>query len=387
LLQNIIEDADMVETIMEGCDDDNTTKLTAKQERRIVTQCLYLWKAYEIAVQCMNAWTWKECCAEAIKSLCDCVINYVGNEVTIRRWHIYFRKNETFPNPLGCSRKLLEPKVFDFFLELKSKIHEFYAHPDNQPSMSSESVAAEIRQNILPKCYEDLLAEIDDPDGLPTYNELLQLLDPKWVCPSMAWRWLQLMGYKYDENRRCYYTDGHEREDVMKDRNKCFLVEYYKLERRAHRWVQLREEMANKLEETLSKPPLQQNVSYNYTTPDGVQMREYHLDTHKTFGDFVSANNKQFGGDLSVRLRAGERLAVCLSKVNIKMCRRFLGKARGYMLGYHHQALEVEDGREEVKSFERNEKIQKIYRSHRDALTFSGEFISQVMRECINVDG
>jgi hypothetical protein len=81
-------------------------------------------------------------------------------------------------------------------------------------------------------------------------------------------------------------------------------------------------------------------------------------------------------------------VAVCLSKVNIEMCRRFLGKARGYMLGYHHhQALEAKDGREEVKSFERNEKIQKIYRSHRDVLTFSGEFISQVMRECINVDG
>jgi hypothetical protein len=30
--------------------------------------------------------------------------------------------------------------------------------------------------------------------------------------------------------------------------------------------------------------------------------------------------------------------------------------------------------------------LQKIYRSHRDALTFDGEFISQVMRECISVD-
>jgi hypothetical protein len=69
------------------------------------------------------------------------------------------------------------------------------------------------------------------------------------------------------------------------------------------------------------------------------------------------------------------------------MCRQLSGKAWGYMLGYHHQALEAKDGREEVKSFERNEKIQKIYRSHRDALTFSGEFISQMMRECINVDG
>jgi hypothetical protein len=186
---------------------------------------------------------------------------------------------------------------------MKSKIQEFCTHPDNQPSMSSESVAAKIRQNILPKCYEDLLAEIEDLGGLPTYNELLHMLDLKWICPSTAWCWLQLMGYKYDENRRCYYTDGHKREDVVKERNKRFLVEYFKLERRAHHWVQLTEEKANELEETLSKPPLQQNISYNYTTPDGVQLREYHFDTHKPGGDL---NNKQFGGDLSVRLRAGE---------------------------------------------------------------------------------
>jgi hypothetical protein len=63
-----------------------------------------------------------------------------------------------------------------------------------------------------------------------------------------------------------------------------------------------------------------------------------------------------------------------------------LGNAQGYMLGYCHQALEVEDGREEFKSFGRNEIILKIYRSHRDALTFDGDFISQVMRACINAD-
>jgi hypothetical protein len=66
---------------------------------------------------------------------------------------------------------------------------------------------------------------------------------------------------------------------------------------------------------------------------------------------------------------------------------QFLGKMGGYMLGYHHQALEAVDRREEVKSFEGNKKNKKMYRSHKDALTFSGEFISQVMRECINVNG
>ncbi len=83
LLQNIIEDADKVEMIIEDWNNDGTTKLTSKQEHRLVTQCLYLRKAYKIAVQCMNGWNWKECCAEAIKSLRYCGINYVGKEETI----------------------------------------------------------------------------------------------------------------------------------------------------------------------------------------------------------------------------------------------------------------------------------------------------------------
>jgi hypothetical protein len=172
--------------------------------------------------------------------------------------------------------------------------------------MSSESVAAEIRQNILPKCYEDLLGEIDDPAGLPSYDKLLQMLDLKQVCPNTAWRWLQLMGYNYDKNCCCYYTDGHEQEDFMEDHNKQFFVEYFKLERHAHHWVQLTEEKAIELEGTLTKLPLQKNVSYNYTTPEGVSKLECNLDTHKAFYNYVTANNKQYGRDLSVRLRVGE---------------------------------------------------------------------------------
>jgi hypothetical protein len=187
MLQDIIEDANKVELINKDWVFNSTTALlTAKQECCIVTHCLYLRKTYEIAVQCMNDWTWKECCAEAIKVLCDCGITYVSHERTIRRWHMFFRKNNTLPNPQGHSNKLLEPNIFDFFPELKLKINDFYRHPDNQPSMSSKSVAAKIRQNILPKCYEDLLAETDDPAGLPSYDELLQMLDLKWVCTNTA---------------------------------------------------------------------------------------------------------------------------------------------------------------------------------------------------------
>jgi hypothetical protein len=161
-------------------------------------------------------------------------------------------------------------------------INDYCGNPDNQPSMSAESVAAEIRS--LPKCYKDLLAEEDileetnEVSDLPSYDELLGMLDLKRVCASTVWQWLQLMGYKYDENRRCYYTDGHERESVVKDRNKRFLTQYFKLEHRAHCWVQLREEKVKELEVILTKPLLQQNVSIEYTTREGVVMREYHVD-------------------------------------------------------------------------------------------------------------
>ncbi len=55
------------------------------------------------------------------------------------------------------------------------------------------------------------------------------------------------------------------------------------------------------------------------------------------------------------------------------------------MIGEKHKAVETKEGQEEIKSYERNEKIQKIYRYHRDALTFDGEFISRVVQECIHI--
>jgi hypothetical protein len=66
------------------------------------------------------------------------------------------------------------------------------------------------------------------------------------------------------------------------------------------------EEKAKELEETL-EPLLQNNVYFEYTTPEGARMREHHVDMHKAFCAFVSDNNKQFGGNLSIRLPAGVR--------------------------------------------------------------------------------
>ena len=80
-----------------------------------------------------------------------------------------------------------------------------------------------------------------------------------------------------------------------------------------------------------------------------------------------------------------------LAQITIEMCRKFSGKARGYMCGYMHQKVQLDETSDEEKErvrnmiscYEYNENIQKQYRSHRDANTFDSTFIERIMRECI----
>ena len=55
------------------------------------------------------------------------------------------------------------------------------------------------------------------------------------------------------------------------------------------------------------------------------------------------------------------------------------------MLSYHHQEkANKSDGLVKVESsFDYNEKIVKLYKSHRDVNTTDFKFISEVMKECI----
>ena len=77
------------------------------------------------------------------------------------------------------------------------------------------------------------------------------------------------------------------------------------------------------------------------------------------------------------------RVKKALSRINMNMCHKFSGKARGHMVAYMHKKLMIEEASdkktEEVVSmtslYEMNEYNQKAYRSHRDACTFDVCFI------------
>ena len=102
--------------------------------------------------------------------------------------------------------------------------------------LSCELVSTELKNNIVPGCYEKLLNEAgDDRELMPSYIEILSMCDLTSISISTVWNWMQYLGFKYSENLKCYYNDGHEREDVVKHRNERFLVEYFELELRCYR--------------------------------------------------------------------------------------------------------------------------------------------------------
>ena len=225
-------------------------------------------------------------------------IELIKSDRPLRMLNIQFRRNEKFQIPNLRTQR--EPKLFSFFPECKSMIQRFCNEQIKAGSMSTDSVTCEIKSVIIPKLYDNLLTEAaDNKDMMPSYDELLHMFDLKTLSISTVWRWLQLLGYKYCENKRNYYTDGHEREDVVKDRNNRFLIAYFKNERRTHRWVQISEKDAIEIEETNISFP--RNCSYKYVSPTSTAMREYHVDTHDILYSFVPTIDLKYGGSTSVR--------------------------------------------------------------------------------------
>ena len=79
---------------------------------------------------------------------------------------------------------------------------------------------------------------------------------------STVWQWLKYLGYHYDKNKTSHYTDGDARDNVVDNRNNSFLIDYFKAERRTHRWVQADSKVAIEIEKT--DDTFLRNCSYDY---------------------------------------------------------------------------------------------------------------------------
>ena len=131
-----------------------------------------------------------------------------------------------------------------------------------------------------------------DREHIPSYADLLQMLDLKNIYITTVWRWLKALGYCYNENKRCYYTDGHEQEYVVKDHENIFLIKYFEAELRCHWWVQIlsdTDKLVGQVDTSFFA-----NCSYEYVDESsGTKYREYHVDTHKKLLMYVDTDNEK----------------------------------------------------------------------------------------------
>ena len=88
-------------------------ELSSSQRQQIRFDCLYLRKAYEVAVQNMNQITWKDCIIIAIDEMKDGGFNHIKKEKDIRRINQQFRRANLFSAPFVHNKR--DPMLFSVF--------------------------------------------------------------------------------------------------------------------------------------------------------------------------------------------------------------------------------------------------------------------------------
>jgi hypothetical protein len=177
----------------------------------------------------------------------------------------------------------------------------------NLETLNSETARKYLLEVVIPFCEHQCNIELTRLGVAPFNNEqFMKFVNLKSLTVVTTWRWLRLLGFSYCENKKCYYTDGHERADNVRYRIQ-FIKKYFEYEFRTYRWIQISDEDAIRLE-SLKKNPLRKGLGLSYSDEAGKAMREYHIDCHDALKEFVNDEYLPFGANLSVvNFPEGER--------------------------------------------------------------------------------
>lgn len=314
-----------------------------RHERVVALQrkCLHLSKAFEIALLRLGCnknkelpdLNWLECCREASIELGRYEKNKDGVEWkqkhimcprTISRWNRSFRilhrldvkeEKDRTTRPYFLVNNQLEANM------IKSYVRE------NLSCFRPEDLADYIRKELIRplavwrilerKGYMVNRYEFDDegdrmnaieevllhhPDVEPDDDEMeeesLAILHEnhlEYISTSTVYRWLTHLGFKYSDDCKSYYSDNHEREDVVEARIE-FVKWYVEVEKRMFRWVRVSH---NELDALINDGKLDISMKAFGKPIPGSDELEFHTDVSEELWPFISEENKPFGGDLS----------------------------------------------------------------------------------------
>ncbi|KAI2500715.1 hypothetical protein MHU86_13743 [Fragilaria crotonensis] len=314
-LQQVNRTADGWKDLIDKHDKDN---LCSPYDIFLIRQrCCILCLAYTYAIEEMNSARWiADCCVRAVL---DC--NRMGieaaatNERTVAGWNALLRANrERFPVPDPKTHKQNKPLpiLLEYFREDITLPWIEYC-VTNLADLTVEQARNELITTIIPNAIanertattNETNEDEDEEDAEATKESLLNgYLD----CPisfTTAWQWLRCLGFHYDNRKKSFFVDGHERPNVVFHRNEFCTNYLTKLEPRTHRWIQV-------TKETVEKWKSEKKISYDddarrgYTYQDqqtGEEMVEFHVNDFDMLHDVVAEEMGfgTFGGNLSVR--------------------------------------------------------------------------------------
>ena len=287
--------------LLEGAGDKEELSelLSVFQKYNIRTKITILILALRSASENMPRKTWRQCCEEAISNAHTIGLTSVMNPQTVEVWYRKFRLSRQLTSGNLPGKHNLPPFLQEN-KDISIKIQQ-YAR-ENLQQLSVELIMEYMHETILPQMICQLTGAVPGDEQYDNdKKELLGQYGLKLLSISTVYRWMKALGFKYEVRKKGFYVDGHEKAATLEYRKK-FINRYMCCERRAHRWIQLTLNESKELEE---KKLIPRNSGYRYTNGDGVNMVEYHVDSLGLFQERM--DRLEFGGNLSVRKKAGEK--------------------------------------------------------------------------------
>jgi hypothetical protein len=165
-----------------------------------------------------------------------------------------------------------------------------------------------LHDTALPALLGELRQELECPEY--TMFELLQEHRLTKLSMTTVYRWMCLLGFKYEPQQKCYYVDGHKKPET-KAYIKRFVKWFFKYERYMYRWIQIEKSEKQKLEE---EEAIELAHGHHYVDPEmQTSMVEFYVDDHHSFQEKMNATTR-FGGNLSVRKPADKKPIICFGQ-------------------------------------------------------------------------
>ena len=94
----------------------------------------------------------------------------------------------------------------------------------NLNGLKVEDVHHYIHSNVIPRLWGVWKTDIETghDTSLPAFKKAFRL---STLSLTMTFNWMKRLGMHYDTNRKTYYVDGNEQDDVVASRN-AFCIRY-----------------------------------------------------------------------------------------------------------------------------------------------------------------